>query len=175
MIVSWNVRGLNKAGKVREISSRLRNLDPAIIVLIETRVKKEKVVGIRKKLKMRGSYMDNYAQHDNGRIWIHWDDNSRQVEFVASTDQMIHCKVNDANDNFMFWMTAIYVQNQLHHRKKLWQDIEKICANQIGPWMLIGDFNNVMKIEDWIGGNEVTENEYMDLTEMMSKTEDWNQ
>ncbi|CAK8577553.1 unnamed protein product [Lathyrus sativus] len=68
MIVSWNVRGLNKAGKVREISSRLQNLDPAITVLIETRVKKEKAVGIRKKLKMRGSYMDNYAQHDNGRI-----------------------------------------------------------------------------------------------------------
>ncbi|CAK8532356.1 unnamed protein product [Lathyrus sativus] len=171
MIISWNVMGLNKAGKVREISSSLRNLDPAITVLIETRVKKQKVVGIRKKLKMRGSYMDNYAQHDNGRIWIHWDDNSRQVEFVASTDQMIHCKVNDANDNFMFWMTAIYAQNQLHHRKKLWQDIEKICANQTGPWMLIGDFNNVMKIEDRIGGNEVTENEYKDLIEMMSKTE----
>lgn len=34
--------------------------------------------------------------------------------------------------------------------------------------MLIGDFNNMVKIEDIIGGSLVTEKEYINLTRMMS-------
>lgn len=37
--------------------------------------------------------------------------------------------------------------------------------------MLIGDFNNVIKIEDMIGGNMVTEKEVIDLVNLMSNTE----
>lgn len=54
MIVAWNVKGLNKIGKVREISSHLSNLNPNIAILIETRVKSRKVDQIRNKLKLCG-------------------------------------------------------------------------------------------------------------------------
>lgn len=37
--------------------------------------------------------------------------------------------------------------------------------------MVIGDFNNVVKVEYRIGGSNVTENEYIDLIEMMNNTE----
>lgn len=50
------------------------------------------------------------------------------------------------------------------------QDIEKLYSQQQGPWMLIGDFNNVIKVEDRIGGNMVTEKEYIDLVSMLSNT-----
>ncbi|CAK8574006.1 unnamed protein product [Lathyrus sativus] len=170
MIVSWNIRGLNKAGKVREISSRLQKLTPAISALIETRVKAKNEMRIRQKLKLKGNYTDNYSNHDNGRIWIHWDDNRRHVESMESTNQLIHCQVKDVHGNFLCWMTAIYTQNQLHRRKELWRDIHKISAQQTGLWILIGDYNNVLKTEDRIGGNDVTEHEYIDLIEMMSKT-----
>lgn len=42
MLASWNVRGLNKVGKLREISSRLVELQPEIMILLETRVKQNK-------------------------------------------------------------------------------------------------------------------------------------
>lgn len=66
MIISWNMRGLNKAGKFGEISSRLQNLNPAITVLIETRVKEKNADRIRKKMKLKGYYLDNYPNHENG-------------------------------------------------------------------------------------------------------------
>lgn len=37
--------------------------------------------------------------------------------------------------------------------------------------MIIGDFNNVVKVEDIIGGNDVIEKEYIDLIGMMSNAE----
>ena len=54
MMVAWNVRGLNKSGKIKEINSRLHDLHPAIAILIETRVKSKKVPGVGVKLGIRG-------------------------------------------------------------------------------------------------------------------------
>ncbi|XP_058768747.1 uncharacterized protein LOC131642529 [Vicia villosa] len=170
MITSWNVRGLNKAGKFREISSRLHNLNPAIMILIETRVKEKNADMIRNKMKLKGSYLDNYDKHANGRIWICWDDNRRHIELIDSTDQFIHCKIRDDKGDFKYWMNVVYAHNQLQLRKKLWQDILKIHSNQQGLWMVIGDFNNVAKVDDRIGGSMVTEKEYVDLIDMMNQT-----
>jgi hypothetical protein len=68
MILSWNTRGLNKSGKAREIGSRLLSLRPAIAIPIETRVKFAKADSIRNKLRLKGKYIDNYINHENGRI-----------------------------------------------------------------------------------------------------------
>lgn len=68
MIISWNLRGLNKMGKLRETSSRLLNLYPKIAILLETRVKCDKAKKVKDYLNLRGKYLDNYQAHYNGRI-----------------------------------------------------------------------------------------------------------
>ncbi|XP_058782964.1 uncharacterized protein LOC131657602 [Vicia villosa] len=65
MTVAWNVRGLNKMGKLREISSRLLQLHPTIAILLETRVKYDKSNKIREQLHLRGRFLDNYHDHAN--------------------------------------------------------------------------------------------------------------
>lgn len=71
MIISWNIRGLNKIAKIREISSHLYRLKCSIAVLIETRVKKETSGKVRDKLGGNWSYLDNFDQHLKGRILDH--------------------------------------------------------------------------------------------------------
>lgn len=51
MIISWNVRGLNKAGNIKEISSHLLKSNLTIVILIERRVKKNNVDMIGSKLR----------------------------------------------------------------------------------------------------------------------------
>lgn len=65
MIISWNVRGLNKIGKIKKVNSHHLDLKLDIIVLIKTRVKNAKPNKIRDKLKLRAMYLDNYSKHDN--------------------------------------------------------------------------------------------------------------
>lgn len=167
MIISWNLRGLNKMGNLRETSSRLHNLHPKISILLETRVKCDKAKKVRDYLNLRGKYLDNYQAHYNGRIWIFWDDSYKDIRLVKCTSQMIHCGVYDVNGNFQNWMTAIYAMNQLDQRRKLWEDLEHIHNSQQGPWFLMGDFNNLTKSMDRVGGNLVTEREYVDLRNLM--------
>ena len=170
MIVAWNVRGLNKMGKLKEISSRLLQLDPMIIVLIETRVKKSKAINIRKKLRFKGMYLDNYVDHDNGRIWLCWDNNRIDLKFVHSSSQLVHCGVYGLDGIFRYWLTAIYALNKLENRRSLWKDIVTLHSHQQGPWCLIGDYNNVTKAQDRIGGKMVTEAEYTDFSDMLEQT-----
>ncbi|CAJ2661953.1 unnamed protein product [Trifolium pratense] len=169
MILSWNTRGLNKSGKAREIGSRLLSLRPEIVVLIETRVKTAKAENVRNNLRLKGKYLDNYLNHDNGRIWLYWDDRVVDVKFISSTAQMIHCGIYDTNGTFLYWFTAIYALNLLEHRRKLWTDLEGLHQQQQGPWCLMGDFNNVLKAADRIGGKMVHESEYSDMASMMEK------
>lgn len=74
---------------------------------------------IRGRLKLKGNYMDNDMNHDNGRLWVCWDDNRINVEYVESTDQLIHYSMVDTTGKFLYWMAAIYAQNQLRVRKQL--------------------------------------------------------
>src|SRR4051812_37264532 len=101
MLVSWNVRGLNKSGKLKEISSRLNLLKPDIVILIETRVMRDKAKNIRDKLHVHDCYVDNYHYHESGRIWISWNDSAIDVKVVNSSDQYIHCGIFDNNGTFL--------------------------------------------------------------------------
>ncbi|XP_058746350.1 uncharacterized protein LOC131619250 [Vicia villosa] len=172
MIVSWNLRGLNKVGKIKDISSRLVDLNPDIALLIETRVKENKAAAIRNKLHLKGNYVDNYQSHSNGRIWIYWNDNKVGVQMVKVTDQMIHCGIQVSTGRWKYWLIAVYAMNHLEQGQKLWRDIEDIYRNQQGegPWCVIGDFNNVLRCNDRLGGRQVHEHEYRDLCNMMKNT-----
>ncbi|KAL5127208.1 hypothetical protein HKD37_14G039672 [Glycine soja] len=149
-------------GKLKEIGSRLLELRPTITILIETRVKQVKARNIRNKLRLQGEFLDNYSSHSNGRIWLNWDTNKVTIKYIRETSQLLHCGVYD--------LTAIYALNKLDQRRTLWTDIECIHGNQHGPWVLLGDFNNVLKAKDRVGGNLVTESEYEDLAKMMRNT-----
>jgi hypothetical protein len=82
---------------------------------------------------------------------------------------MIHCGLFDTNGVFLNWFTAIYAFNHLEQRKMLWKELEAIHYSQQGPWCLIGDFNNVLKAADRVGGKLVHESEYADLVSFMDK------
>ncbi|CAI8590828.1 unnamed protein product [Vicia faba] len=60
--------------------------------MLETRVKSNKAGNVRDKLKLRGKYLDNYVKHNNGRIWVYWDENLVDIQEVKCTTQLIHCK-----------------------------------------------------------------------------------
>src|SRR4051812_9779869 len=100
MIISWNVRGLNKAGKCREIATRLKKLSPAIGILIETRVKYNKKDGVRNKLGGNWDFLDNYQAHENGRLWVMWDKTKVCLKSIQYTDQLVHFSVGNVNGDF---------------------------------------------------------------------------
>lgn len=105
--------------------------------------------------------MDNYQYHENDR--------NIDVKIEKSYDQYIHCGVYDVLEKIKYWLTTIYGKNQLEQRKVLWKDIIKVMPTNQDLLCLIGDFNNVTRAQDRIGGRMVTGSEYIDLQEMMTQ------
>lgn len=58
------------------------------------------------------------------------------------------------------WCTTVYASNSLDQRRKLWGNIENLQTKSIGLWLVIGDYNNVLSVNDIIVGNPVSEKEF---------------
>lgn len=116
-------------------------------------------------------YVENYTNHDNGWIWIAWDAIRVDIRYISSTSQMVHCDVFDLDGTFNYWLTSIYALNKLEQRRILWKYIEHIHAQQQGPWCLLGDFNNVAKVQDRVGVKMFIEVEYVNFNAMLEKTD----
>ncbi|XP_058748416.1 uncharacterized protein LOC131621394 [Vicia villosa] len=163
----WNTRGLNKKARHLEIAAHLKHMQLPCIALLETKVKVNKAESIRHNFGTYWKHLDNYNHRPNGRIWIMWQEKNESFVKIASSDQFIHCKVTEKENKMVKWITIVYAQNQLQHRRKLWNDIRNCAGSVQGPWMIIGDFNNVMTSRDRIGGKQVQLAEYVDLEQMM--------
>lgn len=101
-------KGINKMGKLKEISSRLLKLRPTIAILIETRVKRNKANSIRERLQLPNNYLDDYNCHENGRVWIEWDRNKVDIKHITSSSQFIHVEVHDVQGVLKYWLIVVY-------------------------------------------------------------------
>lgn len=75
--------------------------------------------------------------------------------------------MQESDGSFVGFLTVVYAHNQLDKRRTLWRDIANLAPVSQGPWMIIGDFNNVLTVDDRIGGSPVQAYEYADLAAMM--------
>lgn len=84
-----------------------------------------------------------------------WKRNNMDVRMIDFSDQFTHREVYNTQGKITNWLKVIYAHNQLHNRKNLWKDIKNCATGAQEPWIVIRDFNNVLKVEDRIRGNNV--------------------
>ncbi|XP_062093575.1 uncharacterized protein LOC133799589 [Humulus lupulus] len=51
-----------------------------------------------------------------------------------------------------FLVTYVYALNDENGRVPLWNDLKEIAAMISGPWLILGDFNDILSAEERIGG-----------------------
>ncbi|CAI8619939.1 unnamed protein product [Vicia faba] len=155
MIATWNLRGMNKDTRQQEISSYLSIFHVPIVALLATRVKKTNANIICKVFGTNWKIIDNYDHHANGRIWILWLE--LKVELMKTVEQFIHIVIYGLDNSMLYNATVVYTHNQLKRRHILWKEIVALDINSNHPWIVIGDYNNVLNSNNRIGGNNVTE------------------
>lgn len=70
MILTWNVRGFNKTARHLEVKAHIQQFHMPCIALLETRVKSNNADRIKSVFGNHWSWIDKYAHHPNGRIWV---------------------------------------------------------------------------------------------------------
>ncbi|KAH0695976.1 hypothetical protein KY289_013458 [Solanum tuberosum] len=155
-MLSWNVRGLNGPNKHKEVKLLCSEEHVGLVGLLETKIKSKKIDQVADKLFGGWSYTTNLVEHYNGRIWIIWRPDYHKVNTIDMTTQHITCEVFYIPLQLSFALTFVYAFNTREERRGLWSNLVTYHRGCQKAWIILGDFNLVLRVEDRIGGNPIT-------------------
>ncbi|XP_074320303.1 uncharacterized protein LOC141657078 [Silene latifolia] len=146
----WNVRGINSVNKQKEVSYFLHNNNIGVFGLLETRVRVNAINKVHQGIGSNWSLVHNTSVHDGGRIWIIWDFGNYTFDIISIEAQVIYVKITCINGQ-AWWMSVIYGFNKVHERIPLWDYLRNMRQAVNGPWLVMGDFNNVLAMCERVG------------------------
>lgn len=77
------------------------------------------------------------------------------VSELLSIEQEVHTLVRDLSSNNSWLMSAIYARPRYTKRCLLWDNLSKVAKLHTFPWIIAGDFNEVLMDGDKFGGRPV--------------------
>lgn len=167
-ILFWNVRGMNKKSRRKDIKNHIRSIQPTVMGLIETKVKSHKASRITNCIPPNWSYYNNYANSAKGRIWIAWEDAVWTGSVISISLQQISIQLENKG-GLIILITLGYGENKEIDRKQLWADIRDIHDKSLPhPLLIIGDFNICRYSSEKIGGNLLSITKLQDFNDCIN-------
>lgn len=150
---------VNKRYKQKELKKYLHTNKINLASLVETRMKEHNMVGIAKAIALGWEILHNYENVVNGRMWLIYDQNIYEVNKSQGFPQSLHYMVNDTTRSHQQLITIIYGFNT----RGLWQELNTISQEINLSWIIIGNFNVILKPQDRQAGTNVTLNDIKDF------------
>ena len=73
------------------------------------------------------------------------------------------------SSNLTWLISAIYASPRLVERRILWNNLKTVAQLHNLPWLMLGDFNEVLCGEDKFGGNQVNLNRTLEFKECLDE------
>lgn len=110
----------------------------------------------------------NFLFSPKERICVLGNPNKVKLCVVSMGEQSIHVRIECCASNIVFFASFIYDLNIIVQRRSLWIDLKAFgdCCDQ--PWILLGDFNNVLSQEKKKGGLNVKNYEIIDFVDCVA-------
>ncbi|XP_070014516.1 uncharacterized protein [Nicotiana sylvestris] len=153
MLTTWNIRGLNKIPKQKEVKRFIRSNKVKMIALLEHKIKEQKALQIIRRITPGWACITNYEYSNRGRIWILWDISEIDCVELGKSSQYIHTIIQIKSMSMRFNLTAIYGLHTVEERRGLWNDLNNWSKVQQGPWLVMGDYNAIRAGIDRALGN----------------------
>lgn len=145
-IISWNVRGAASRRSIRNIKNLISLHKLHALIILEPRI--SGTTQADKVCRQLGfpNFFRVEAEGFSGGIWLLWNSLHVQIEIVAYLDQFIHALVSGISE-FDWLLTAVYGSPDEAERRGLWQSLTEANGIHHLPWLLMGDFNQVLSAD----------------------------
>ena len=169
IIGSWNIRGMNNSLKQHEVVDFFWKNKLDLFCILETRIKAHKFNSIVRRKFKNFNIIHNYNAHINGRIWIIWNSSQINIRVEHTSAQCIHCQIHHKASGYQGFISVVYAYNDGESRKTLWNDLYNHSRSIREPWLVMGDFNCVLKIEERVSNCEPNWNDVKDFNECLNE------
>lgn len=149
-ILFWNVRGVNRCSKQKDVKVFLDSNRCSLVCLLETKVKAKNLGALYLNLFSGWCFTSNSICHPGGRIVLAWNLGEFQVNPLFCSSQLLHCEIFLKNGN-KFFCSFIYAHNSQNERVAMLKDLCDLADGINGPWILMGDFNCVLHTGKRVG------------------------
>ena len=126
-ILVWNSRGLLKPNFQEYVGELARVHNPAILVIMETRLGGERAKGITDRLPFDGAIHTKTIGYAGG-LWLLWNSDLVDVVQLANTEQEVHVEVKVIASNLSWILCAVYASPTSAERHILWENLIKVAG-----------------------------------------------
>lgn len=137
---------------VQELRHLVEERRPTVVFLMETRMGEERALGLKRNLGFPNAIVVK-SEGLSGGLMLLW----RQDVLVAEMSKSrSHIDVILSCDRLWIsqWrLTGFYGEPRRERRKETWF-LMRFLAQSAAPWLFLGDFNEVLSVEEQLGGNE---------------------
>ena len=143
--LSWNCRGLGNPQTEAKLVDLVGKKDPKMVFLMETKVNKEVVERISRKMQYPNFFV--VPRHNRGGgLALLWKDDF-MLNVLTSFDNHIDGVVDQGmNDAWRF--TGFYGDPDIASQENSWNLLRDLSQRQNLPWVCVGDFNEILRLEE---------------------------
>ena len=148
-LLVWNCRGLGNLRTERELVSILRAKDPSVVFIAETWADEARLERTLSNINFDQKWVVPRTTRGGGLVLF--CKNSVNLTVVESHKYYIDAVINKNGDN-EWRFTGFYGEPDSSRRNKAWAKLRSLNSSQNIPWLCAGDFNEIIRQEEKIGG-----------------------
>jgi hypothetical protein len=150
IICGWNCRAANSPSAVRSLLDLKEHVRPDILFLSETHLSKENAENLRRKLGFDFMSIDESDGRSRGLVMFWKEDNKMISEYVSANFIDI---VFETTNGTHWRFTGFYGEPAWEDRQQSWSSLRDLSTRPLLPWLVIGDFNEILYSDEKEGGN----------------------
>lgn len=152
-ILAWNVRGAGSADFRRVFMDLIERYKHNVVFLTETRFGGDRATSIIESLGFPNHYKVDPMGFAGG-IWLMWNSKQINMHIESTTFQEIYV-VAEVSPSISVLLTFVYGSPIRDRRKFLWNNLMNIAPDVKIPWLVCGDFNDVLSYGEKWGSRDV--------------------
>ena len=140
-ILSWNIRGVISSLGKRHIRSLVMRYNPSFVILLKTHAAFDRVASFWSSLGYHAIYIVDAVGHSGG-IFVLGQVHGFAACILHSFSQAVTIRISSGSRHWA--CTAVYASPIPSLRADLWSHLRDIRSAISIPWVLLGDFNEVL-------------------------------
>ena len=136
---------------VKTLQKTVLEEGPTLVFLIETKYVVSEMARIKRKLE-RQQCLVVPSVNRGGGLALLWK-NSLTVDVQTYSPRHIDAIVTEKNGNRKWRFTGFFGHPETNRRMDSWKLIEQLSKSSDLPWLIMGDFNEIMHLSEKVGEN----------------------